>query len=240
MDSNSYVALTRQAGLLREMQVVANNIANAATNGFRQEGVIFSEYVQSIKNGPSISMGQGNVGSTSFNQGALTKTAGTFDFAVEGDGYFLVQAPGGQRLTRAGSFSPSAVGDLVNMSGYPVLDVGGAPVFIPPDAQSISVAPDGTISADGAPVGQIGLVRPLEPGRMIREDGVMFRADEGFEPEENGKIMQGFIEGSNVEPILQIARMVEVQRAYEMGQSFLETEDERIRRAMDAMVKQQR
>ena len=240
MDSNSYVAITRQMGLLREMQVVANNIANAATTGFRQEGVVFSEYVQSIRGGPSISMGQGNVGKTLLEQGTLTKTGGTFDFAIEGDGYFLVNAPGGQRMTRAGSFSPNAAGELVTMDGYPVLDAGGAPVFVPPGAESIAVASDGTISADGQPVGQIGVVEPLDPTKMVREDGVMFRADEGFEPSENSSVLQGFKENSNVQPILQVARMVEVQRAYEMGQSFLDSEDERIRRAMDAMVRQQR
>jgi flagellar basal-body rod protein FlgF len=237
LDNQAYITLTRQMGLMREMQVVANNIANAATNGYRQEGVIFSEYVRSVDGGASLSMGQGNVRQTSFEQGTLTETAGTFDFAIEGDGYFLVETPGGPRLTRAGAFSPNGQGDLVTMDGYPVLDAGGAPVFVPGDATKVSVAPDGTISADGNLVGQIGLVVPIEPKDMVREDGVMFDAETGFEPASNGRILQGFIENSNVDPITQLARMIEVQRAYEMGQSFLETEDERVRRAMDAMTR---
>lgn len=238
MDNQGYITLTRQTGLTREMQIVANNIANAATTGFRQQGMLFSEFVQSVDGGASLSMGQGNVGQTSFAQGAITQTNGSFDFAIEGDGYFLVQTPAGERLTRAGSFSPSAAGDLVNNDGFAVLDAGGAPVFVPPDATDISVASDGTLSADGQLIGQIGLVVPNDPQDMIREDGVMFRTESGFEPAENARVLQGFVENSNVEPILQIARMVEVQRAYEMGQSFLDAEDERIRRAMDAMMKQ--
>lgn len=234
----SYITITRQIGLMREMQVVANNIANAATSGYRQEGVVFSEYVRSVDNRASVSMGQGNVGTTSLSQGTLTETRGTFDLAIEGDGFFLIETPDGERLTRAGAFSPSANGDLVNMDGYRVLDAGGAPVFVPGDAQSISVGPDGTLSADGALLGQVGLVSPIEPKDLIREGGVMFRADTGFEPADNARILQGFVESSNVETITQLARMIEVQRAYELGQSFLETEDERVRRAMDAMVKQ--
>lgn len=238
MDNQGDITLTRQMGLMREMQIVANNIANAATNGYRQEGLTFSEYVGRVENGPSVSMGQGNIGTTSFVQGTLTSTGGTFDFAIEGDGFFLIETPGGDRLTRAGAFSPNGAGDLVNMDGFRVLDAGGAPVFVPPDAKSISVAPDGTVSADGQLIGQIGLVAPAEPREMVREDGVMFRADAGFLPAENARIMQGFVESSNVEAITQLARMVEVQRAYELGQSFLETEDERIRRAMDSLVRQ--
>lgn len=239
MDSTGYITLTRQSGLMREMQVVANNIANAATTGFRQEGVIFSEYVQGVQDGASLSMGQGNVRQTSLEQGNLTQTGGTFDFAIEGDGFFLIETPDGERLTRAGSFTTNGEGDLVTQDGYRVLDVGGAPVFIPPDAQSLSVSADGTISADGALAGQIGLVIPTNPTGMTRQSGVLFTAEEGFEPSETARIAQGFVEASNVDAIGQLARMIEVQRAYEMGQSFLDSEDERVRRAMDAMLKSQ-
>ena len=237
MDSTGYITLTRQSGLMREMQVVANNISNAATTGFRQEGVVFSEYIRGTEGGASLSMGRGNGRNSSFEQGNLTQTGGTFDFAIEGDGYFLIQTQNGERLTRAGSFSPNGQGDLVTQDGYAVLDAGGAPVFIPPDARTISVSPDGTISADGLLVGQIGLVAPTNPKGMLREGGVMFSADDGFEPSGSARILQGFVEDSNVDPISQIARMIEVQRAYEMGQSFLDSEDERVRRAMDAMMK---
>lgn len=235
MENSGYTTVTRQSGLMREMRVVANNIANAATSGFRQEGVIFSEYVKSVDNASSLSMGQADARHTSFSQGALTQTGGQFDFAVEGDGFFLVETPLGQRLTRAGSFSPNAEGDLVTPDGNRVLDPGGAPVFIPPGASDISVSADGTISSEGNPVGQMGLVQPLDPQQLVREDGVMFRADSGFEPAESGRILQRFIENSNVNPILQLTRMIEVQRAYELGASFLDAEDERVRQALRAM-----
>ncbi|GAA6175826.1 flagellar hook-basal body complex protein [Sulfitobacter pacificus] len=235
MEHAGYTTLSRQSGLAREMQIVANNIANAATTGFRSEGLIFSEYVKPMERGASLSMGQGNVRNTSFVQGALTQTNGTFDLAIEGDGFFLVQTPGGERLTRSGAFSPSAEGDLVTYDGYRVLDAGGAPIFVPQGAD-IAISSDGTLSADGNPLGQVGLVRPVEGGEMIREDGVMFRVDAGTEPSDTARVLQGFVENSNVNPIAQIARMIEVQRAYELGQSFLKTEDERIRTAMKSLI----
>ncbi|MBO9463866.1 flagellar hook-basal body complex protein [Tropicibacter sp. R15_0] len=237
METAGYTALSRQTGLMREMQVIANNIANANTTGFRQEGVIFSEYVTDGDGISGVAMAAARVRNTSFVQGTLEQTGGTFDIAIEGDGFFLIQAPGGQRLTRAGAFSPSAEGTLVTPDGNQVLDAGGAPIFVPPNSDNLAIAGDGTISSDGRAIGQIGVVQPLEPRQMVREGGVMFRADEGFEPVDNPRVLQGFVEASNVDPILQVARMVEVQRAYELGQSFMEREDERVRTALKAFIK---
>ena len=239
MESTSYITLSRQSGLQREMQVVANNIANAATTGFRAEGVVFSEYVKLVDNAASLSMGQGNIGKTSFEQGGLRQTNGTFDFAIEGDGYFVIQTPMGDRLTRAGAFSPDAEGQMVTPDGFPVLDAGRAPLFVPTGAGTLAVSSDGTLSVDGAPLGQMAIVRPLEPLEMVREDGVMFRADAGDEPADDARVLQGFVEGSNVNPLLELSRMIEVQRAYEMGQSFLKTEDERVRAAVKTLTQTQ-
>lgn len=237
MEATGYTTLTRQSGLMREMQMIANNIANADTTGYRQQGLLFSEYVQRAATDEGISMAAGRVRLTSFLPGTLSQTGGRFDLAIEGDGFFLVQTPEGERLTRAGAFTPSADGTLVTPDGHPVLDIGGAPLFVPPGIESFAVAQDGTISVDGNPIGQVGLVRPLDPQAMEREGGTLFRADAGFEPMDAPRIRQGFVEGSNVDPVQQIARMIEVQRAYEMGQNFLQREDERIRAAMDSFTR---
>lgn len=237
MENAGYTTLTRQTGLLREMQVVANNIANASTTGFRQEGLIFGEYVKRTEGGPSLSMAVANIRNTSLVQGGLTPTGGQLDFAIEGEGFFAIETPAGERLTRAGNFALSAQSDLVTLDGYRVLDAGGAPIFIPPDATDLGVSQDGTISANGQAIGQIGLVMPADMTELTREDGVMFRAESGTEPVLEARVLQGFLESSNVDPLGQIARMIEVQRAYEMGQSFLEAENERIRTALKTFVK---
>ena len=237
METTGYTTLTRQTGLMREMQAVANNIANSATTGYRQEGLIFAEFVSNAGDGPSLSMATAEVRNTSMVQGALTKTGGSLDLAVEGDGFFLIETPAGQRLTRAGNFSLSAEGDLVTNDGFRVLDAGGAPVFIPPDARALGISPDGTVSDNGRPLAQIGLVQPADPIDLVREDGVMFRTEGEIEPVENGRMLQGFLEGANVDPVSQIARMIEVQRAYEMGQSFLDAENKRILTAIETFIR---
>lgn len=230
MDNSGYTTLTRQTGLLREMSVVANNIANLSTTGYRAEGLIFAEHVRALDNEPgglSMASAEGRV--VSAQQGTLSQTGGVFDFAIEGDGFFLIQTPEGEALTRAGAFIRNETGDLVTPDGHYLLDGGGAPVFAPPDARSISLAQDGTLSADGQPLTVIGLWQPVDPNDLSRRAGVMFDAPGGIEPTENGRVLQGFLEGSNVNPVTQIARMIEVQRAYEMGQSFLDAEDQRVR-----------
>ena len=147
MDNSGYTTLTRQSGLIQEMQAIAHNIANASTTGFRQEGIIFSEFVVGTDNGPSVSMARGEVRNTSYLQGKLLPTGSQMDFAIEGDGFFQIATPDGERLTRAGNFTLSQTGDLVTLDGFNVLDAGGAPVFIPPDAVKVDVSSDGSISA---------------------------------------------------------------------------------------------
>ncbi|KQI69939.1 flagellar biosynthesis protein FlgF [Loktanella sp. 3ANDIMAR09] len=236
MDNATYAALTRQSGLLSEMQIVAHNIANAATTGFKAEGVAFSEYIADIgRDAPVLSMAAARIQLTDQTQGTLTQTGGTFDLAIEGDGYFTVDTPDGPRLTRAGSFAPDAIGTLMTHDGNPVLDIGGAPVFVPAGAGQIGISADGTISADGQAIGQIGLVVPNDPTELRRQTGTLFDAPAGFGPAPNGRMLQGFVEDSNVNPILQVGRMIAVQRAYELGQNFLQSEDERIRGVIQAI-----
>ena len=236
MDNSGYVTLTRQSGLLQELSVIANNLANASTVGFRGERTMFSEHIRDLGAGTaSLSMANAAVSLISQEQGALRQTGGTFDLAIEGEGFFLVQTPQGERLTRAGAFGPNANGDLVTPDGHQVLDAGGAPVFVPRGAGTVGISADGTISANGQPIGQIGLVMPADATQLARESSAMFASPAGILPAENGRILQGFVEESNVDPLAQISRMVAVQRAYELGQGFLDREDDRIRGVIDAV-----
>lgn len=227
MEAGIYTTLTRQSGLMREMQVVAHNIANISTTGFRREGVIFSEYVKRMEGGPSLSMALGNARHMDLRQAGLTETGGTFDFAIQGEGFFLIETPQGQALTRAGNFMPNSEGELVNPDGYRLLDAGGAPIFVPPDVRGIALSTDGTMSGNGQPLAQVGLWEPGDPLKMTHAGGTVFNS-ETVQPAITTTILQGFLEESNVNPISEIARMIEVQRAYEMGQGFMEKEDERM------------
>lgn len=238
MDNAAYTTLTRQVGLLNEMAGVANNIANMSTSGYRREGVIFSEFVRDLgPDAPSLSMAAGRVREMDLSFGAMTMTGGEFDLAIQGDGFFQIATPQGEMLTRAGSFTRDAAGTLVTPDGYPLLDAGGAPVFAPPNARAIAIAPDGTVSADGQPLAQIGLWQPIDPNAMTRSNGVRFAVAGGVAPVDEAVILQGFLEGSNVNPVTEVTRMIEVQRAYELGQSLLERDDERIRSVIKTLAR---
>lgn len=228
MESTGYVTLTRQSGLMREMQVVANNIANSATAGFRREGVAFTEFVKRTGDGPSLSMAAAHARLLDPTEGALTRSGGTFDFAIRGEGYFLIETERGPRLTRAGAFTPGEDGVLRNPDGHALLDAGGTPVTIPGGMRNVLLGSDGTLSGDGLPLGQIGLWLPSDPLALRHEGGTVFDGGEAV-PATDFRLIQGSIEESNVEPVSEIARMIEVQRAYELGQAFLDREDERMR-----------
>lgn len=229
MDTAGYVALSRQSGLYSEMRAVANNMANASTTGFRREGMIFAEMISAMPTeGGAVAMTTPRARFTADAQGGFFLTNGTFDFAIEGDGFFMVETPAGTRLTRAGSFAPNVDGELVNPLGHRLLDEGEAPIFVPPGA-AVSVATDGTMSANGQPLAQLGVVNVGDPNSLFREDGVLFRPEAPYDPVENAVVFQGYLEKSNVNAVTELTRMIEVQRGYEMGQKLLEREDDRIR-----------
>lgn len=233
MSNAIYTALSRQTALAQELSNVANNVANASTTGFRVEGMIFSEYVNAIPGQPSQSQTRLGGRLVSDLQGDFVRTGGSLDLAIEGEGYFVVQTPAGERLTRAGSFLLDSNGTLVTKEGYAVQGAGGGEITLDGAASDIVVAPDGVISAGGELVGQVRIAA-ADPTRLVREGGTLFRVD-GALSDLDAKIRQGFVEASNVNPVLEIARLIEVQRAFELGQQFLASEGERIERAIGAL-----
>ena len=237
MSNAIYASLARQEGLMKEMQVVANNLANSSTTGYKSDRAIFAELVVSA--GPeALSLSVGALSGHAFDieQGAMKFTGGPFDFAIQGEGYFVVDTPAGNRLTRAGHFQLDQTGKLVDAQGNAVMSAGGGEITIPPDAVNISVGNDGTISANGEIIDRIG-VSGVE-GELVRDSNTYFNAPNGFEGIENPAVVQGALEQSNVSPVLEVARMIEVQRAYEAGQAILEKEDQRITQLITALREQ--
>lgn len=236
MDNAIYAALTRQSGLMKEMRVVANNIANANTTGYRREGVVFSEHMTALdRHGDTLSMAHARGRLVDLKQGVLNQTNGTFDLAIEGEGFFMVETPEGNRLTRAGAFIPSAEGELMTADGNRLLDEGQAPVTVPAGASNIAVGADGTVSANGLPFAKVGLFAGPKHDDLRYQGGTLFQIDGDPEPANSARVRQGFLEESNVDSIAEISRMIEVQRAYELGQSFLDREDQRIRNVITSM-----
>lgn len=216
--------LSRQTGLLSELRVIANNVANASTTGFRREASVFTEYVDRDQ---AISMGALRGRYAASGDGALVGTGGTYDLALSGEGMFAVQRGEEVLLTRAGAFQTDAEGVLITQEGWPVLDEGGGTIEVPPETTDVVVARDGTVSLDGLATARIG-VFAAPPGTTERAGDTLWRPREGYAFVDEPVIHQGHLERSNVDPVMEIARLTEAQRLFEAGQSLLDTEHRRL------------
>lgn len=233
-----YALLSRQAGLTQQVDVLANNVANLSTTGFKREGVAFAPHVERLDlPGGKLALSELRTSYTDFRPGPLQRTGNALDVAIDGEGFFAVETPAGVRYTRDGRFSPNAMGELVTVSGYRVLDEGGAAIFIPPETATIGVSSDGSLTADdGRPLAVLGLhhLPTGSPGRAA--DGLFAAAD--AQPAAEARVVQGFVEGSNVNPIRELTDLIEAQRAYERGRAMLDAEDERLRGVIDKLSRQ--
>lgn len=243
MDSTSYIQLNRQQGLSKKLDTIAQNIANMNTTGYQREGVVFSEYIQPLDtNGAttttlkqdSLSLATARARYVDTTQGNAIETGNTLDFALQGDGFFMIETPQGDRLTRNGHFAQNEAGELVTADGLRLLDIGGGPVFIPPQAEQTSVGTDGTVSADGAVIGRIG-VFIADPTTLTREGAELYKSTVAPQPIEDTKVMQGYVESANVRPIEEMSDMITVQRAYEAGMNILQSEHERTQKVVQTL-----
>jgi flagellar basal-body rod protein FlgF len=236
MDHASYVALSRQTALSRQMEVIANNIANASTPAFKGEGVLFTEFLQDTGGAEKISFVQDRGTVRNTVEGPLTATANPLDFAIHGDGYFVVQTADGNRYTRAGNFTLDGQGRIVTHEGDPILSAAGNPMTVRPTDGEIIVSRDGTVSAGTRVLGRIDVVTFDNPQQLRAAAGGLFTYDGPATSNRQAEVLQGTIEGSNVQPVVEITRMIELMRNYKSAQTMLEAENERERRAIASIV----
>jgi len=225
MDNVSLLSLSYQIAAYRSMDVIANNIANVSTPGYKRESVKFEEVLQQVKptedqkGQQSLSFVKDAGVLRDLSGGRLETTGSTFDLAINGDGYFVVQTPGGERYTRNGHFTLNADGIIVTGSGDPLLGDGG-PITIAPDDGDISFGVDGTISGKQGQLGKVRLVDFANPRDLAKEGDSLYSTTQTANPAEHAVLAQGMLESSNVQPVIEIARMIEVMRAYEATSSL--------------------
>jgi flagellar basal-body rod protein FlgF len=233
MDNTSYVALSRQMTLERQMSVVAGNIANMNTAGYKTEHLLFEQVLERAGQPGRVAFVQDVGLIRDLGPGALETTGNPLDLAINGDGYFTVETENGPRYTRSGHFSLNGEGAIVTSGGHRLLDAGGAAIQLPPEVGSISISRDGTISTADGIVAQLGLVRFADDTRLGREGDSLLVTDQVPEPVAAPDIAQGRLERSNVQPILEMTRMMETVRAFQNTQRLLETHHEMVRRVIE-------
>lgn len=242
MENASSIALSRQAVLRRQMDIVANNIANMNTTGFKGEKMMFVEHLIRSKGaenvlGEKLSYVRDVATIRDSSEGHLNSTSNPLDLAIAGEGYFAIETVAGERYTRNGRFQLDQAGQLVTHDGNPVLSTTGAPFFFGPTDSNITITGDGTVSTENGQLGQLRLVR-FENDHALQQDGdVLFSADADNPPldAERARVNQGMLESSNVQPIIELTNMIEVHRAYDSVKNFIEKEDERQRNMLRTM-----
>lgn len=237
MDTSSYVGISAQNALQRRMTTIANNVANAGTVGFRAEGVHFSSLVSPTRpfRTTFATLGAQHVDTRS---GGLVKTDNALDVAIEGAAFMAIDTPAGVAYTRDGRMQMLATGELVSLTGHPILDVSGGPLTLDPTGGPAQIARDGMIRQNGRAVGAVGLFQLDFTKPYSRYENASFIPKVPPEPivefTEDG-VLQGFVEQSNVNPIVEMTNLIKVSRAFEAVASSLERRDSSLRDAIQTL-----
>ena len=241
MDGTLLVNLSQQLAAYRSMDVIANNLANVSTAGFKRESTKFEEYVQHLPddgsnpNGPqslSFVMDRGLV--RDLGEGRMERTNAPYDLAISGKGYFVVKTAAGDRYTRNGHFTLDSQGRITTESGDPLQGEGGD-VAITTDDGDVHIAADGTVTGRQGQIAKLRVVQ-FDNERALTKDGnSLYSATMPPQPAAKASIHQGMIESSNVQPVLEISTMLEVMRAYQAATNIAQSQDQLAREAIQKL-----
>ncbi|HXP73275.1 MAG TPA: flagellar basal-body rod protein FlgF [Stellaceae bacterium] len=237
MNDASSVALSAQLAVLHQTDVIANNLANLSTTGFKAQHVAFTQYLSQTSDGTPISYVQEAGTARDPSEGPITQTSNPLDIAIRGDGYFTIQTPLGERFTRNGHFQLDADRQIVTSQGYPVLSDNGSPVVIPDGSGEITIGADGSVSTNQGSVSKIGIVSFPDQQAMTETAGGLYTTAQVPQPATDAKLMQGSIEGSNVEPIIEITRLLSAERNVDYAKTFINAEATQVSNAIDRLGK---
>jgi flagellar basal-body rod protein FlgF len=246
MENATYLAISHQNALRRQMETVANNLANANTTGFRSERLLFATYLTPKAGNPGI--GGDGASKLAFVEGIGTfrdikpgqavKTEAPLDMMIHGNAYFVVDTPVGQRFTRDGNFRLDRDGRIVNAEGFALLDRNNQPIRLNPGETDIEVTRQGEIVAGDAPVGRIRLVSFPDEQALTRLGGGLYASTVDPVPAEaTAEVHQGMLEGSNVVSVNELTQMLDIVRRYESAQRILDSEHERARKAIERLAR---
>ncbi len=240
MENSIYLGLSRQMVLRTNMDIIANNVANMNTSGYRAQNTLFQEYLSDPRGADDelsfvFDRGQYQIS----EPGSLTFTGNQLDIALEGPGFIGIQTPGGDiEYTRDGSFQIDGAGLLVTQAGYRVASSGGGDIIIPADSTEVNIDDKGVISNQDGALGQI-MISEFENIQNMEQRGNNLYAIDAAEaaPALETRVKQGLVEGSNVKPVVEMTQMIETLRDYQSVQRVMESENERLRTAIQRLTR---
>lgn len=238
MSTGTYVAISAQIAMERRLEAIASNIANINTAGYRAVGVRFSTELAQAGQVQVNFASQGEA-YVMRNQGPIAHTGNNLDVAVDGDGWFALEAPDGTVYTRDGRFYMTDNGDLQSVNGYSVLDSGGAPITLDPTGGPVEIGENGGISQGGQRLGVIGLFAIPADAKLTRHDNSAVISDKPADPVVDmtaSSVRQGYVEGSNVNSIVEMTRLIEASRAFDQATAALGQDDQLTQEAIKSLA----
>ena len=214
MDTGIYVALSKEIGIFRDMEVTANNLANVTTTGYDSESLLFKDFlVTGNKQEGKVAFANDIATFRNTEQGTMETTNSPLDAAIQGAGYFVVQTPLGSRYTRNGNFKINAAGILVTSEGYPVLDDSGQSILFDQTDRVVKIADNGSVNVDGSERAVLKIVQFDNDQLLEKVGNSMYKTDSNPKQAQNFTVVNGVLERSNVQPVLALTHMMYVSRA---------------------------
>ena len=235
LENASYVNVSHQVALRRQMDIIANNIANLNTTGYRGERALFEEFLVPTSENQEVSFVQDIGLIRDLAEGEMQPTGNPLDLAIGGQGFFVVESEGGPLYTRNGNFTTNDVGQLVTNEGLLILDEDNQPIQLDLADGELTISGDGTITSDLGPIARLQVVKFENPQSLQKLGSTLYSANEQPTPVEDVKVVQGMLEKSNVQAVLEITRMIDVMRSYQSTQRMVDTGHELQRRAIDKL-----
>jgi flagellar basal-body rod protein FlgF len=236
METTTYIALSRQLVLERNIEVIADNLANMTSSGFQAATLLVEPVPVDAGERQKLAFVQDLAVVRDLSPGNLAPTENPLDIAIDGPGYFVIDTAEGRRYGRGGQFSLNDQSEIVNAAGQRLLDDGGSPITLPLDQGEIAIAQDGTVSTATGVVARIDLVTFANEQALRKVGGGLYQTDQPTQPIENGRIAQGMLELANVRPIVEMTQMMATVRAYEGTQRLVDAHHEMQRQAIERML----
>lgn len=236
MDNTSYIALSRQMALWKQMNIVSNNMANMNTAGYKQDDALFTSYLTQTPD--AVGVGAAPLYFTedfgdfqNFAEGTFKNTGNTFDLAIKGDGFFCIETKDGEKYTRKGEFTLNEDGALATTDGDLVLSENNTPLFFAPGETEISISESGDVMTENGIIGRLKVAKFADNQKLLKVAGVLFENTVGnavMFGADNVRIAQGMVEASNVNSITEMTNLVKIQRSYDYVQQMIDEEHDRL------------
>lgn len=230
-----YITLSRQMAMQRQMEVIANNLANMSSTGYKTESVLFEEYLETTAEGDSISYVRDYGTSRDLAEGEFKPTGNPMDIAVTKGGYLKVETDTGLYYSRNGNLRVDPTGQLVTDEGFPILDDSDQPIALTPEDPEFTIAKDGTISNSQGPLAKLAIVSFENEQSLSPVGSGLYQGTEAEIPPVDVTVLQGMLETSNVLPIKEITKMIDLSRSYQSTASLMQEDSDLLSEAIESL-----